>query len=256
MKHPKTGNKENKRIGRRERKERERLEKLQEKQRSLPLPSARFTRLILALCAGLMAALAVFTLIYFLIRVPQEDLLLPPGVHKAEADGIYHFTVRTGAVRVTVSGADADTSMLKKTMYVFVLQAEAVLLTLVGVLTCLCRIFDSVRTCRSLTRYAAGQVSFAGLTVLAGSVLCSFADAFAEYVTAKTFLTQILEEYGTKPHFHASFPIGAWIGGFCLIIVGALAFRVAAILPAEPPVPGGQPMPPVPENVPGPHTGD
>lgn len=233
-----------------ERKERREKTEKRRREKSPALPSARLTRGVIAVCAALMAALAVFALIYFILRVPHESLLLPPGVRRAETDGIYTYTVRTGNLQMTVPGADIDTSMLKKTMYVFLLQAEAVLITLVGILTCLCRIFDSVRTCRCLTRYAAGQISLAGLTVLAGSVLCSFADAFADYVTANTFLPQILAEYGTKAHFHASFPAGAWIGGFCLLIVGALAFRTAPVLPENgtppaPPAPGA-PMPPMP----------
>lgn len=198
------------------------------------LPTGRMTRFFIYILIALMAAFALFCGIYALLGVPAEDLPLAPGFRYAvDERGIGMIGMRCGAMAGEVPVDALSRGDIKLPMYLFVLRTEAVLLTLTVLLVCLSRIMESIRVCRVCTDYAARQTAYAGLSLIAGGVICSLADGLSDYLIMKNYFSAVLSAAGTKAVFHASFPLAAVLGGVFLILLGALLDRVAENPTAE-----------------------
>ncbi len=180
----------------------------------------RVSHILIALCLAVMAGLIVFALIYTLIYVPIEKIPLATGIHRSADAQEVELTIRTGSLQTILSSSSVTLSMLKRVMYGCILRAEALLLTILGILACYSRMTESIRICGAFSPYAARQVVYIGVVLLAGSILYSLAAAYAEYLYISTFFAESLEKAGTNLAYHASFPVSGWIGGLLLVGIG------------------------------------
>ena len=209
----------------------------------------KILRLLIELTVAVMAAIAVFTLIYSLLQVPAEDLPLPPGLsHTVDDSGAAVITAHCGAGVTSQKASTLDPKELKQAMYGFVLRAEAFLLTVFTELICLSGILDSISVNDgsrdgSLTGGdTAHRVTLSGVALLGGGVLISLADALSDYFIYRIFFVLQFLSFsenpayfiGIQPNFRPDFPTGAWIGGFLLILLGQ-ALRKSSARAENPP---------------------
>ena len=214
------------------------MEMTQSKQKK-PL-TLRLSQFFIGVVVGMMAACLIFALIYLLIGLSPAEIPLAPGIDRITDNGSTGFLVKVGALRGTFSQDEVTLSMVKSAMYMWILRAEALLLTLLLVLVCLSRMMESIRVSGYIGTFAARQLALCGVSVIVGSTLCASADALDAFVVTRTFFVDILERStslaSAAPAINSSFPIGAWIGGFLLILAASLCMRYT-----NPPLQLGEP---------------
>lgn len=190
----------------------------------------RLSQFFIGVTVALMAACLIFCFIYFLIGISPAQIPLAPGIDRiTDANGDTFFYVKVGALRGTFALDEVTLPMAKQAMYVWLLRAEALLLTLLLVFVCLSRMMESIRVSGYIGTYAARQLALCGVSVLLGSSLCALADAYSASVVTRTYFADILANGSASANAVAavnySFPVGAWIGGALLILAAALCMR-------------------------------
>lgn len=134
--------------------------------------------------------LAIISVIVFFVKVPVDDMLLPPFMKKVvDADETALYSIDFGVgFKITTLRSEVSIEDIKAVIYSFILLIISSLIMLAPIFKFLSRFFKNIGERNLFSEDNARMMNRVGVSVVLGNILTGLASQFYLYTLANTFL--------------------------------------------------------------------